>query len=55
MRPPLETTKTTVAAHLDEINERLKAEGNRTIELYNSECVARYGRKLAKDAGHFQQ
>jgi DNA-binding ferritin-like protein len=40
MHPPLETTKTTVTAHLDEINERLNTEGNRTVELYNAECVA---------------
>ena len=48
--------KATVAAHLDEINERLKAEGHRTIDLDNAEHVARYGLEaLAKEAGHFPQ
>jgi len=48
--------KATVAAHLDKVNERLKREGHRTIDLDNTEHVARYGlEKLAKEAGHFQQ
>lgn len=48
--------KATVAAHLDEINERLRSEGHRTIELDNAEHVTRYGLEaLAKEAGHFQQ
>ncbi|MCA1565835.1 MAG: hypothetical protein LC803_09395 [Acidobacteria bacterium] len=47
--------KATVAAHLDEINERLKAEGHRTIDLDNPEHVSRYGLEaLAREAGHAQ-
>ncbi|MQS15862.1 hypothetical protein F7Q99_27270 [Streptomyces kaniharaensis] len=35
--------KQLVQKHLDEINERLTAEGIRTIDLSNAEHVARYG------------
>lgn len=35
--------KTIVQEHFDEINERLKAEGNRILELDNADHVARYG------------
>jgi len=38
------------------INERLKVDGMRTIDLADAELVARYGLEaLAKESGHFQQ
>lgn len=48
--------KETVRNNLDAINEHLKRDGIRTIDLDNAELVARYGLEaLAKEAGHFQQ
>ncbi|WP_051711412.1 hypothetical protein [Streptomyces sp. NRRL S-350] len=44
--------KQLVRQHLDEINERLAAEGVRTIDLGNAEHVARYGLEaLAQERG----
>ncbi|MGA5822008.1 hypothetical protein ACPC54_29595 [Kitasatospora sp. NPDC094028] len=44
--------KQLVQQHLDEVNERLAAEGVRTIELSNAEHVARYGLEaLARERG----
>ncbi|MFG3229298.1 hypothetical protein ACGF07_31570 [Kitasatospora sp. NPDC048194] len=44
--------KQLVQQHLDEINERLTAEGVRTIDLSNAEHVARYGlESLAQERG----
>jgi hypothetical protein len=46
----------TVRDNLPTINERLKREGIRTIDLNNVEHVARYGLEtLAKEASHAQQ
>ncbi|MCA1605790.1 MAG: hypothetical protein LC775_10030, partial [Acidobacteria bacterium] len=51
-----EAEKETVQGNLDAINERLKADGMRTIDLDNAEHVSRYGLEaLAKEAGHFAQ
>jgi hypothetical protein len=48
--------KDTVRQNLAGINERLRADGMRTIDLDNAELVARYGLEtLAEEAGHFQQ
>jgi hypothetical protein len=48
--------KDTVRQNLAGINERLRADGMRTIVLDNAELVARYGLEtLAEEAGHFQQ
>jgi hypothetical protein len=42
--------KKLVQEHFDEINERLKAEGLRTIDLDNEDHVSRYGlEKLAEE------
>lgn len=47
--------KETVRDNLDTINEQLKREGIRTIDLDNEDHVARYGLEtLAKEAGHLQ-
>ncbi|MEV6973719.1 hypothetical protein [Kitasatospora sp. NPDC093806] len=44
--------KQLVRQHLDEINDRLAAEGVRTIDLGNAEHVARYGlEELAREQG----
>ncbi|MFD7411755.1 hypothetical protein [Kitasatospora purpeofusca] len=44
--------KQIVRQHLDEINERLAAEGVRTVDLANPEHVARYGlEELAAERG----
>ncbi|MFB8200749.1 hypothetical protein [Kitasatospora purpeofusca] len=44
--------KQVVREHLDEINERLAAEGVRTVDLDNPEHVARYGlEELAAERG----
>ncbi|MEV0190069.1 hypothetical protein AB0I39_16195 [Kitasatospora purpeofusca] len=44
--------KQVVREHLDEINERLAAEGVRTVDLANPEHVARYGlEELAAERG----
>ncbi|MFJ8435556.1 hypothetical protein ACIQ9P_30090 [Kitasatospora sp. NPDC094019] len=44
--------KQLVRQHLDEINERLAAEGVRTVDLSNPEHVARYGlEELAAERG----
>ncbi|MGW2395753.1 hypothetical protein ACWCYY_04300 [Kitasatospora sp. NPDC001664] len=41
-----------VQQHLDEVNERLAAEGVRTIDLANADHVTRYGlESLARDLG----
>ncbi|MCA1682023.1 MAG: hypothetical protein LC700_02595, partial [Actinobacteria bacterium] len=51
-----EAEKETVRGNLDAINERLKADGMRTIDLDNAEHVSRYGLEaLANEAGHFAQ
>lgn len=51
-----EVEKETVRNNLAAINDRLKRDGIRTIELNNAEHVARYGLEaLAKEAGHCQQ
>ncbi|MCA1602652.1 MAG: hypothetical protein LC776_13740 [Acidobacteria bacterium] len=51
-----EAEKETVRNNLDAINERLKADGMRTIDLDNPEHVSRYGLEaLAKEAGHFAE
>ena len=51
-----EAEKETVRNNLPAVNERLKSDGIRTIDLDNAEHVARYGLEvLAKDAGHFLQ
>ncbi|MCA1606432.1 MAG: hypothetical protein LC775_13405 [Acidobacteria bacterium] len=51
-----EAEKETVRNNLDAINERLKRDGIRTIDLDNAEHVERYGLEaLAKEAGHFLQ
>jgi hypothetical protein len=48
--------KETVRNNLAVINDRLKRDGIRTIELDNAEHVGRYGLEaLAREAGHFQQ
>jgi hypothetical protein len=48
--------KETVRNNLATVNERLKRDGIRTIDLDNPEHVARYGLEtLAKEAGHFSQ
>ncbi len=48
--------KDTVRQNLAAINERLKADGMRIIDLADAEHVARYGLEaLAKEAGHLQQ
>jgi hypothetical protein len=45
-----------VRNNLAAINDRLKSEGIRTIDLDNAEHVTRYGlEELAEKAGHFQQ
>lgn len=47
--------KETIRRNLDAINERLKADGMRTIDLNDPEHVARYGLEaLVKEAGRFQ-
>jgi hypothetical protein len=51
-----EAEQETVRNNLAAINDRLKREGIRTIDLDNAEHVARYGLEaLAREAGHFQQ
>ena len=51
-----EAEKETVRNNLNAINERLKYDGMRTIDLDNAEHVSRYGLEaLAKEAGHFAQ
>ncbi len=51
-----EAEKETVRNNLAAINERLKRDGIRTIDLDNAEHVERYGlESAAKDAGHFLQ
>ena len=51
-----ETEKETVCNNLAAINDRLKRDGIRTIDLDNAEHVTRYGLEaLAKEAGPFQQ
>ncbi len=51
-----EAEKETVRTNLAAINDRLKREGIRTIDVDNAEHVARYGLEaLTKDAGHFLQ
>ncbi len=51
-----EAEKETVRGNLDAINERLKRDGVRTIDLNNPEHVSRYGLEaLAKEAGHLAQ
>ena len=48
--------KETVRNNLSTINERLKKDGIRTIDLDNAEHLARYGLEtLAKEAGHLPQ
>ncbi len=48
--------KGAVRDNLAVINERLKRDGIRTIDLNNAEHVTRYGLEvLAKETGHFQQ
>lgn len=48
-----EAEKETVRNNLEAVNERLKRDGIRTIDLDNAEHVERYGLEtLAKDAGH---
>jgi hypothetical protein len=48
--------KNTVRENLDAINERLKRDGMRTIDLSDAQTVERYGlEELAKEAGHFAQ
>jgi hypothetical protein len=48
--------KDTVRQNLAAINERLKADGMRTIDLADAEHVTRYGLEaLSKEAGHLQQ
>lgn len=48
--------KETVRNNLATINDRLKSDGIRTIDLDNSEHVARYGLEaLAREAGHLKQ
>ncbi|MGH3914508.1 MAG: hypothetical protein ACRDTC_14055 [Pseudonocardiaceae bacterium] len=48
-----DTEKEIVRNHLAAINDQLKSEGIRTIDLNNAEHVARYGLEaLAKEAGH---
>ena len=47
--------KETVQGNLTAINERLKSDGIRTIDLNNAEHVTRYGLEtLAQEAGHPQ-
>jgi hypothetical protein len=49
-----EAERETVRNNLAAINDRLKRDGIRTIDLDNAEHVARYGLEiLAKEAGHF--
>lgn len=51
-----EAEKEAVRNNLATINERLKRDGIRTIDLDNAEHVERYGLEaVAKDAGHFLQ
>ncbi|MGH3870267.1 MAG: hypothetical protein ACRDSR_01915 [Pseudonocardiaceae bacterium] len=51
-----EAEKNTVRNNLAAVNDQLKSDGIRTIDLDNAEHVARYGLEaLAKDAGHFLQ
>jgi hypothetical protein len=51
-----EAEKDTVRNNLPAINERLKRDGIRTIDLDNAEHVARYGLEaLANEIGPFQQ
>ncbi len=51
-----EAEKETVRNNLAAINDRLKRDGIRTIDLDNAEHVTRYGLEaLTKEAGHFQQ
>jgi hypothetical protein len=51
-----EAEKETVRNNLAAINDRLKRDGIRTIDLDNPEHVARYGLEvLAKEAGHFSR
>lgn len=51
-----EVEKETVRDNLAAINERLKRDGIRTIDLDNAEHVARYDLETpAKEAEHFQQ
>ena len=48
--------KETVRNNLAAVNERLKRDGIRTIDLDNAEHVTRYGLEaLAKEAGYFSQ
>jgi hypothetical protein len=51
-----EAEKETVRNNLTAINDRLKRDGIRIIDLTNEEHVTRYGLEvLAQEAGHFQQ
>lgn len=51
-----EAEKETVRNNLAAINDRLKRDGIRTIDLTNEEHVTRYGLEvLAQEAGHFQR
>lgn len=51
-----EAEKEIVRDNLAVINDRLKRDGIRTIDLGNAEHVTRYGlEELAKEAGHSQQ
>jgi hypothetical protein len=51
-----EAEQETVRNNLAAINDRLKRDGVRTIDLDNAEHVTRYGLEaLAEEAGHFQQ
>jgi hypothetical protein len=48
--------KETVRNNLAAVNDRLRSDGIRTIDLDNAEHVTRYGLELlAKESGHFQQ
>ncbi len=50
-----ETEQETVRNNLAAINDRLKCDGIRTIDLDNAEHVTRYGLEtLAREAGHLQ-
>lgn len=47
-----EAEKATVAKHFDEINERLKRDGHRVLDLKDAQIVDRYGlHALAKERG----
>ena len=50
-----EAEKETLRKNLPAVNERLKHDGIRTIDLNNPEHVTRYGlEELVKEAGHLQ-